>query len=175
MNKRRILLKLILDDISLGELSLDKFSQRLELQKKIYLIQLTSMNLGYRYNWYLRGPYAPSVTEDAFLLKEDIKSNEEDYKEYHLSDSAKEKVEKAKQIWALESEESIGAVEWVELLASLHYLKHIAYWPIKPVTKEHIFDKIEKTKPAFEGRHDLMQKAWDRLNCVGLIKNKTVS
>ena len=67
MNKGRILLKLVLDNIGLGNLELDTFLKRLRLQKKIYLLQLTGLDSGYRYNWYLRGPYCPSLTEDAFF------------------------------------------------------------------------------------------------------------
>ena len=173
MNKGRILLKLILDEINLGKLELDTFPKRLNLQKRIYLLQLTGIDLGYRYNWYLRGPYCPSLTQDTFLLKEEIGANEKDHEEYKLNSMTNKKIGKAKEIWEAPNAPSIKAGSWVELLASLHYLKHIA-WP-RSVSKEDIFKKLIKAKPRFASKHQLIEKAWNRLDRFGLIQNKLCS
>lgn len=175
MNKGRILLKLILDEIGLGKLELNTFSKRLNLQKKIYLLQLTGLDLRYRYNWYLRGPYCPSLTQDVFLLREEIVTKEDDYEKYELSNTGKKKIEKAKPIWKPPSGISIEPWMWVELLASLHYLKHIAYWPGNNITKEKIVKKLIESKPQFSNQHRLVEKAWDRLDDIGLIDNKTLA
>jgi len=172
MTKGRILLKLILDEIGLGKLELDAFSKRLNLQKRIYLLQLTGIDLGYRYNWYLRGPYCPSLTQDTFLLKDEISANEKDYEEYKLNPITKKKIGKAKEIWKALHAPSIETGGWVELLASLHYLKHIA-WP-RTVLKEDIFKKLIKAKPRFADKPQLMEKAWKRLDEFRLIHNKTL-
>lgn len=175
MNKGRILLKLILAEIGLGKLELNTFSKRLDLQKKIYLFQLTGLDLRYRYNWYLHGPYCPSLTQDVFLLREEIASNEDDYEKYELSNTAKKKIKKAKAIWKGPSGVSVEHGMWVELLASLHYLKHIAYWPGNNVTKKKIFKKLVEAKPQFSEKRGLIQKAWDRLIELRLINNKTLA
>ena len=175
MTKGRILLKLILDEIGLGGLELNTFSKRLNLQKRIYLLQLTGMDLRYRYNWYLRGPYCPSLTQDAFLLRDEIDSKEDDYEKYELTKTAKKKVDKAKSIWKAPSGLGVELGMWVELLASLHYLKHIAYWPGNDVTRDKIFQKLIETKPQFAGQDHLIEKAWYRLDEIGLINNKTLS
>ena len=172
MTKGRILLKLILDEIGLGKLELDAFSKRLNLQKRIYLLQLTGIDLGYRYNWYLRGPYCPSLTQDAFLLKDEISADEKEYEEYELNSLTKENIGKAKEIWEVENATSIDPGAWIELLASLHYLKHIA-WP-RTDSKENIFQKLIKAKPRFANQHELIKNAWERLNEFGLINNKTL-
>ncbi len=117
MDKGRILLKLVLDQIELGGLELEYFAGRLTLQKKVYLLQLTGLDLRYRYNWYLRGPYCPSLTENAFLLKDEIESGENDYDEYVLSKPAKDDIEKASTIWGLEGEGNRESGLWLELLA----------------------------------------------------------
>ena len=171
MNNARILLKLVLDEIRLGGLDLGTFSKRLVLQKKIYLLQISGLDLRYRYNWYLRGPYCPSLTEDAFLLKEEL-NYDKDYSEYTLSSHAKNDIEKAKKIW--ETPENVDSRYWLELLASLHYLKHIAYWPGNNPTKEQIFEKIVKTKPQFADKPDLVEQGWQRLNQRGLLENRTL-
>jgi len=175
MDKGRILLKLVLEQVGLGGLELDDFSGRLTLQKKVYLLQLTGLDLRYRYNWYLRGPYCPSLTENAFLLKDEIESGENDYNEYVLSKPAKDNIEKAKAIWGPEGEGNAESGLWLELLASLHYLKHIAYWPQKIVTKDIIFEKLVAAKPAFKDKAQLMEKAWKRLDEYGLLANKTLA
>jgi len=171
MNNTRILLKLVLDEIGLGGLDLSSFRKRLVLQKKIYLLQISGLDLRYRYNWYLHGPYCPCLTEDAFLLKDEL-NYDEDFKEYTLSSNAKNDIERAKKIW--ETPENVDSRSWLELLASLHYLKHIAYWPGNSPTKEQIFKKLIKTKPQFTDKPDLVEQGWQRLNQLGLLENRTL-
>jgi len=175
MTKGRILLKLILDEILLGDLELDTFPKRLNLQKRIYLLQVAGLDLRYRYNWYLRGPYCPSLTQEAFLLRDEIDSDEEDYEKHELTNIAKKKIEKAKVIWESPSGVSVEPGMWVELLASLHYLKHIAYWPGNDVNRDKIFQKLIEAKPQFTGQSQLIEKAWYRLDEIGLIQNKTLA
>ncbi|MHC4586379.1 MAG: hypothetical protein ACYS3N_17755 [Planctomycetota bacterium] len=174
MTKGRILLKLILDEILPGDLELDTFPRRLNLQKRIYLLQVAGLDLRYRYNWYLRGPYCPSLTQDAFFLRDEIGSDEIDYEDYELTDVAKKKIEKAKVIWESPSGVSVESGMWVELLASLHYLKHIAYWPKGKVTKETIFKKLVEAKPQFKDKFELIEKAWERLSGAESVASKTL-
>lgn len=42
------------------------FSYRLKLQKLIYLMQSTNLNLGYRFSLYLHGPYSTQLARDGF-------------------------------------------------------------------------------------------------------------
>lgn len=42
------------------------FNHRLILQKTIYLMQEFGLNIGYFYSWYIRGPYSPALTRDAY-------------------------------------------------------------------------------------------------------------
>ena len=44
------------------------FNSRLILQKTIYLMQEFGLNIGYPFSWYLRGPYSPNLTRDAYEL-----------------------------------------------------------------------------------------------------------
>ena len=55
MSPTRITLKLSLAKAGIPEVTLDSFSQRLNVQKKVYLSQLMGYDLGYRFGWYLRG------------------------------------------------------------------------------------------------------------------------
>lgn len=44
----------------------NSFDTRLILQKTIYLLQAFGLNIGFHYNWYLRGPYSPDLTRVAY-------------------------------------------------------------------------------------------------------------
>ena len=61
------------------ELRLDTFSNRKQIQKIIYLIEnLVYLDLGYRYSWYLHGPYSPDLTQELFKnekIKSDVATN----------------------------------------------------------------------------------------------------
>ncbi len=46
----------------------DDFDSRLVLQKTIYLLQAFDLNLGYQFNWYLRGPYSPDLAHATYSL-----------------------------------------------------------------------------------------------------------
>ena len=52
-----------IDNFNMGD-----FDGRLRLQKTIQLLQSFGIDLGYRYNWYLRGPYCPELAKDGFKL-----------------------------------------------------------------------------------------------------------
>lgn len=53
-----------------GRANLLKFEDRLLLQKRIFLLAMTGVDLGYTFSWYLRGPYSPGLTRDAFTIDE---------------------------------------------------------------------------------------------------------
>ncbi|MCJ7639891.1 MAG: hypothetical protein MUO70_08480 [Euryarchaeota archaeon] len=174
MTKGRILLKLVLDKIGLGDLPVGTFSKRLMLQKKVYLLQVTGLELGYHYNWYLRGPYCPALTRDAFTLKEELASGEQDYEDYALRQDALLRLRKAEEIWEVRGDISVEPEFWVELLASLHYLKHIAYWPGSNVTTEVVFAKLKEAKPQFADKPDLIERARRKLGEIGLWDHATL-
>lgn len=174
MDSSHIVLKLVLDAVD-QPLELDSFEQRLMIQKKVYLAQLTGLDLAYRFGWYLRGPYSRELTHDAFQLQEQMELGERDYEKESLGAFARQRIKHAPKIWANKPSE-IDEDDWLELLASLHYLKHIAYMG-KNARRE--FDDVWKalidSKPRFKRRKGDGRKAWDQLGLVGLLKNKVLS
>lgn len=169
MEASQIVLKLVLETIG-QELDLANFDQRLALQKKLYLAQLTGIDLGYRFRWYLYGPYCTELFSDAFRLQDDIDRADNPDNETLKPDVTK-KLSRAKDIWEGKPEEVDDAV-WLELLASVHYLKHIAYMKSEERSFETVFDALVKSKPRFCDRRALVEKAWDQLYRVGLIDSK---
>ena len=171
MNPSQIVLKLVLDAVDQA-LELENFEQRLTIQKKVYLTQLTGLDLAYRFGWYLHGPYSRELTSDAFRAKERIDDGEDDYKRETLAPFAKKLTKRAKTIWA-NKPDGIDEDDWLELLASLHFLKHIAYMG---KNAKRNFDEVWKalidSKPRFKRRKDDGRKAWEQLRRVGLLENK---
>lgn len=176
MSPTRITLKLSLAKAGIPEVTLDSFSQRLNVQKKVYLSQLMGYDLGYRFGWYLRGPYCRELTVDAFTLKDEIASGEKDYEGFTLSDEAIQKIEKAEKLWATPAAIRVSQEQLLELLASVHYLKHIAYGP-KAESKDfkEVFKTLTADKPQFKDQKADVLKAWTQLNEFGLIAAKTLA
>ena len=67
MEMKLVLLKLFLDKLGISS-EIDTFEKRKTIQKAVYLGQLTDVDLSYRFGWYLKGPYSPSLAEDYYPL-----------------------------------------------------------------------------------------------------------
>jgi len=67
MNKQQIGICLALRELGIP-LEMDSFDKRLALQKTILILQKAGVYLGYRYGWYLRGPYSPDLASDLFMI-----------------------------------------------------------------------------------------------------------
>ncbi|MBC8471674.1 MAG: hypothetical protein H8D56_19610 [Planctomycetes bacterium] len=174
MDKDHVLLKLVLDRIGFGNIAIDNFNARKILQKKIYILQLTGVDLDYRYNWYLQGPYCPTLAHTAFTLREEIKYDDE-FNKYELNSKTKSKFDTLDKIVSLPDTLETNEPEWLEVLASLHYLKHIAYWAGKDKPEfDEVFEKLKESKPHLADKMDLAKVAWERLDDAGLVKNKTL-
>ncbi len=120
MDRQQIGLKLTLDALGLP-LRLDSFDDRMALQKTIYLCQQAGVHLGYRYNWYLRGPYSPDLTRDAFELKAEQGSGFDDTTGWNLDGPSIHRLKKINPL--LESHPESQRPRWLELLASVLFLK----------------------------------------------------
>jgi hypothetical protein len=113
---------------------------------------------------------------DAFTLKDELACGERDHERYALSDEAVAKIERAKQLWTTPVGLCVSQDQWLELLASVHFLKHIAYFP-RAATRdfEAVFNSLTGAKPQFTDKRQDVRKAWDRLDEFGLIAAKTLA
>jgi hypothetical protein len=176
MNAGRIELALVLKKLGRMPLELDSFAKRFDLQKRVYLAQVSGADLGYRYGWYLHGPYCRGLTADAFLLRDEIADGERDHEKYTLRDDISERLERATVLSRRPAAFRGTDAEWLELLASLHYLRHIVYCPRgERPGFEQAFEMLTETKPQFAGRKGDAKLAWQGLDEVGLIKAKVLS
>ena len=94
------------------------FNQRMEMQKAIYLLQDMGVPVGdYGFRWYLHGPYSQSLQDDMHY---------EDGRSYIKPTLSKEYADSIQQLHELVISNRRGKYSvsnWVECLASLHYLR----------------------------------------------------
>jgi len=57
-----------LEDEGIFEFNVNRFDNRLKLQKYVYLARKFGFDLGYRYNLYIHGPYSPELANDYYRL-----------------------------------------------------------------------------------------------------------
>jgi len=135
--------------INLKCANIDKLEDRILLQKKIYL--LISMNSGidlnYKFNWYLHGPYCPELANDAFKLFES--SNNLNFaKHYHLSEAARKMVEKVNKYDGLKPQK-YSLSRWYELIASVYFV-YCEYNVTGVKDREKIIGIIRANKPQYK-------------------------
>lgn len=127
-------------------ISKDSFDDRLICQKKIYLLQALGTDLGYTYNWYVRGPYSPSLTNYVYTNLEVLENN--DFSNYKLAKKAQDNVDKVNDLINSIRQDFYGA-SWYEILASLLYIyNNKESWGIKN-GKEELYDTLINAKPQY--------------------------
>ena len=122
MEARQIVLKLFLDALDIPS-DIETVNDRKRVQKAIYLGQLTGIDLGYRFGWYLKGPYSPSLTKDYFNLEESLASGDQDHKDKELEKSVARKLRKVLPLMQPPQDIDLSQEDWLELVSSVHFLR----------------------------------------------------
>lgn len=141
MDARLITLKLFLDELHIPT-EIDTVDDRKRAQKAVYLGQLTGVDLSYRFGWYLMGPYSPALTKDYYNLAEAIASGDKDYETQRLQPSIQERLHKALPLTQIPQDVALTTEQWLELLASYHYLRNISKQDDEQAVKT-----LQATKP----------------------------
>jgi hypothetical protein len=121
MENAQVALKLMLDELDL-EPTVETVQERKTVQKAIYLGQVAGVDLGYRYNWYVMGPYSPALTRDYFALGESLSSGDDPSNDYELQEAVKTRLARVKPVIEPPVDVKLRRPEWLELIASVHYL-----------------------------------------------------
>lgn len=119
MDRRQIALKLAADGMQLP-FKIDSFEDRLILQKAIYLAQAAGVHLGYHYQWYLYGPYSPSLTRDEYAVVTELAQDYDESKGWTLDEHSTATLHNLQRLVG-EGDRSKVARQ-LELLASVHFL-----------------------------------------------------
>lgn len=142
--------------------SMFKFSDRLKLQKIIYLFQSKGFNLGYSFNLYLYGPYCNELTKDGYQI-EQIKSFEEIEK---LTFSGQEGKDFEEFIVKLNLNDRKNDLEWLEITSSYLILKK----SLSQGTDEEIIERIKIKRPDFEISNEKIKEVIKEVNDEGYFK-----
>ncbi|MGI6428477.1 MAG: hypothetical protein ACOXZ6_01970 [Syntrophomonadaceae bacterium] len=146
----------------------NNFNQRLLLQKSTYLLQCWGIDLGFRYNWYIRGPYCPDLTAQAFDISEYYEEYSQACNKLELTESVKQTIEKFKKWISQNKPEGMNSTDWQELLASIHYIQHRTY--LEDKNREKVADFLLMKKNWYTKAQVL--HAYDVLAKSGLITNE---
>lgn len=119
MDRQQIGMKLTLDGLGLP-FQLETFEDRLILQKAIYLAQAAGVRLGYYFRWYLRGPYCPALTADAYAVASEPAQGSAGSGAWHLDDGSAGILARIRPLFEAETPGELA--RQLELLASVHYL-----------------------------------------------------
>lgn len=119
MDRQQIGMKLAIEALGV-QLRLTRFRDRLVLQKAVYLAQAAGVNLGYRFRWYLRGPYSPALARDAFAAATEIREFGDESQGWTLDSTSVQNLKRIRPV--VPAREAGNADRQLELLASVHYL-----------------------------------------------------
>ena len=158
ISERVKLLGSLLKRIGYTCFSMRTFKERLILQKQVYLLQAFGLYLGYRYKWYLYGPYSSDLARDGFDL----------FNSELFSSLPKIKFGNPKaQALFTQYLDFLGKKkndpEWLELISSIHCLTEI--YPDS--SKDKIIEKVVSKQPYFNETN--CEKAWEYLQDTILI------
>lgn len=119
MNDQQIALQLALNDAGIS-VSMTEFDDRLITQKCVYLLQKAGVHLGYRFRWYIRGPYCPELAADAFGVSAAGMPINEMKRSWDLDTASRRRISRVKKMWADIPDNS--RARWLEIFASVHFL-----------------------------------------------------
>ena len=145
VSNKLLALKLVLEALGVGT-SIDDVNERKGKQKAIYLAKVLGLNLGYSYGWYVRGPYSPSLTKDYYeldassdtlngTLRPDIAATLQDIRTRYIESP--------------EKPEEMSPNDWLELIASWHFLRETSKKSVEEATetfnlqKPHLVESVQ--------------------------------
>ena len=121
-----------------SEPKLNTLEDRIKMQKLVYLSEVSGIDLGFTFTWYIYGPYSPDLTRVMFEKETGKPSNFSD------NHTTKKKI----QGLELNLGENIKSGAKLELIASLHYVLSIA--KKQKISEKNALQIIYDQKPQFK-------------------------
>ena len=87
------------------------------------MAQVIGVNLGYQYSWYIMGPYSRDLAKDYYTLHEYPNSDRQEIAKRTLREPFASALEKIKEVMCIPEGVALTQRQWLELLASVHYLR----------------------------------------------------
>ena len=157
----------------MGGFKIDELDDRVYFQKVIYLLQLLGVNLGFRFSWYKLGPYSNDLAKTAYGIKESINDYRNELDNVTVREDVIAKINELKTLESAKPDD-IERHKWFELVSSIHYLKYISTTDPNNITIQNITEQLKRAgKSDFADTH--VRTAWNQLDRLGLIENKSLS
>lgn len=137
------ILKRIYNNFDMGT-----FSNRLKLQKVVYLLQQSGINLGYNFNFYHYGPYCSELAKDGFNI-----ANFDKVRPVGFEDT---KTEKIFHEFFNKIKRHKNNIKWLEIASSIHLLRKI--YP--SFSKNEIVSKICKKRKELDYQENYIKTVW---------------
>jgi len=119
-------LKLVLDRLGISD-DISTVADRKRVQKAIYLTQsIAGIDLGYRFSWYLRGPYSSPLASDYYALAEAIAAGGgSGVDDLSPKPSVSTRLDRLRPNLDVPDDVPLPQSDWLELLASIDYLHRV--------------------------------------------------
>ncbi len=151
-----------------GGFRIEELEERVFVQKAIYLLQVLGIDLRFRFSWYLRGPYSTDLTQSVYEIA-GIADLSEKTENYTIRPEVMPAIDRLhKLVEAMPKK--LDKPEWLELLSSIHYLKHISKADVSLDTIGDVLREVGKGKFS----NDQANAAWEELAAKGLIDRKVI-
>lgn len=153
-------LALVLNELNVPQ-SIDSVTQRISLQKIVYMAQVAGLRLGYKYSWYRYGPYCTELADTYYQMAANasqLASHKRDLKPETI-----EKLTRVKKAMLKPQDFPLETNDWYELLASVHFLFEELALPAQQARK-----LLKEQKPRLE---PFIEMAVRELKACSLWKN----
>lgn len=128
------------------EFDVSLFEQRMEMQKAVYLLQCMGVPVGnYGFRWYRHGPYSQNLQDDMLYESKQNPVEMTMFLEYA------EKIAQLRDVIHAEERGPYSISQWVECLASLHYLR-VSLLNFNSSMSETVLE-LERRKEHLNDRH----------------------
>jgi len=124
MQPRLTVLSLVLQGLGVKP-EISTMDDRKRVQKAVYLAQRAGVDMGYRYNWYKKGPYSPGLTRDYYDLADALAVGNSENGQ-NLVPKSQAALEALRPLLAVPDGVALSDECWLELLASLDYLRTVS-------------------------------------------------
>jgi uncharacterized protein YwgA len=140
---------------------ISNFSDRLKLQKIIYILIKRGLSLDYNFSWYKHGPYSPDLTDVYYMYQNS------DFDNKPKKTLSSEDIEVLKS-----SKKFINSIkddpDRLEFIASLIFISNDMIFYKTPKNKETIKKKLKELKYHLFQKYDF-QENFESLKQIGLI------
>jgi uncharacterized protein YwgA len=144
----------------------DDLQGRINVQKKIYLLQEFAVDLGYRFQWNVFGPYSKDLARDCTALGAYRDEVREIAEPLNFKGDAEEKMQRVKSLLKAPPDTDLSDAAWLELISSVHMLADNVKNGSSSLSEEQmnaIREDLVARKPYFQDVTKVMPQVWTAL------------